>query len=330
MKELAISFVIPTYNSQIYIDNCINSILVQKSLEKISYEILIIDGGSTDNTISKLNKYQNLKILNNPLKTGEAGKFIGIKNSKYENICLIDSDNLIDKNYIYESLSYLKKDNNISGVEPIKFGYMPNMGIIDKYCSLTGVNDPINLYLGNFDKTSVFFKNKWTDKSYENIYEDNKMIKFKIDHLDLPTIGANGSIFKRSDLNKFLDQQNFSYFFDVDYLIFLQKKYGSIIFIKIKLPVYHYYCGSNFFKFYKKQKRRINDFFKFEEFRLYNPKKQKKAIFLFIFETIFFISFIKSIYFSFKTKQPVLLIHSFLSFLTLFVYSTYFIKRKKN
>ena len=330
MNKLSISFVIPTFNSQTYIDSCINSILDQKLIEKISYEILIIDGGSTDHTISTLKKYKNIRILYNPLKTGESGKFIGIKNSKYENICLIDSDNLIDENYIYESLSYLKKDNNISGVEPIKFGYKSNMGIIDKYCSLSGVNDPINLYFGNFDKTSVFFKNKWTKKKYENIYEDNKIIKFKIDHLDLPTIGANGSIFKRLDLIKFLDQQNFSYFFDVDYIIFIQKIYGSINFIKIKLPVYHYYCGSNFLKFYKKQKRRINDFFKFEKFRIYNPKKQKKAIFLFICETIFFISFLKSIYFSFKTKQPVLLIHSILSFLTLFVYLTYFLKRKKN
>jgi len=141
-------------------------------------------------------------------------------------------------------------------------------------------------------------------------------------------LGQIGSIFFRKDLLSYLKEQDFQYFFDVDYLIYVVKKYGKFSFIKIKTPIYHYYCGSSFIKFYKKQKRRMNDFIRFEEMRLHNPRKKWKSIFLFTFETIFFINFFKSIYLSLKNKDISLSIHSLLCFVTLIVYTKNFLIRK--
>ena len=317
----SISFVLPTFNSQKYIKNCLDSIYYQTSLSDFDFEILIIDGGSTDETLKIVNKYKDVKLLNNSLKTGEAGKYVGIKKARHEYICLIDSDNVLDKDYIINSLKHLSKNYDVSGVEPIRFGYNKDMGLIDKYCALAGINDPLNLYFGNFDKESVFFKNNWTNKKYKIIYEDDDILKFQINHQDIPTIGANGSIFKRLQLLEFLNQQNSDFFFDVDFLMYVRNRNGYFNFTKIKLPIYHYYCGSNFFTFFKKQQRRINDFFKFEELRLHNPKKNLKSIITFIIETIFLINFIKSIFICIKNKNLSLIIHSPLSFLTLFIYS---------
>ena len=52
----SISFIIPTYNASIHIETCLQSIRKQKyPQEKV--EILILDGDSSDNTLSIVKKY---------------------------------------------------------------------------------------------------------------------------------------------------------------------------------------------------------------------------------------------------------------------------------
>lgn len=63
---LDISIIIPCYNEELFIENCIHSIL-NFPLEKDKYEIILIDGDSTDNTrdiITRLKeKYSQIKLL---------------------------------------------------------------------------------------------------------------------------------------------------------------------------------------------------------------------------------------------------------------------------
>ena len=53
-----ISIIIPAYNAEKYINECIDSILKnsQKSLNQT--EIIVINDGSTDHTLKKLEKYK--------------------------------------------------------------------------------------------------------------------------------------------------------------------------------------------------------------------------------------------------------------------------------
>ena len=48
-EKIKYSFIIPTYNSEKTIFKCLNSVLNQ---ENCDYEVLIIDDGSTDNTLN--------------------------------------------------------------------------------------------------------------------------------------------------------------------------------------------------------------------------------------------------------------------------------------
>ncbi|NQU73807.1 MAG: glycosyltransferase, partial [Candidatus Omnitrophica bacterium] len=91
-----ISIIIPVLNSQNTIGDCLKSITAQ-DYPKDKLEILIADGGSTDATIDIIKSFSltNLKILPNPLKTGEAGKAVGAKAARADIAAFIDSDNIL-------------------------------------------------------------------------------------------------------------------------------------------------------------------------------------------------------------------------------------------
>jgi len=54
MEDIKVSVIIPIYNEEIYIKQCLDSILLQ-TLKDI--EIICVDDGSTDNSIEILNEY---------------------------------------------------------------------------------------------------------------------------------------------------------------------------------------------------------------------------------------------------------------------------------
>ena len=325
-KLLDLSFIIPTFNSEKYIKKCISSI-IRTVEKKINFEILIVDGGSTDQTIQIVEKlHLNIKIFSNPLVTGEAGKLIGIQKAKGKFLCLLDSDNYLEKKYINLSLKYLKLYKNSIGAEPYKFSYSKRDGIIDRYCALMGVNDPINLYLKNFDKYSVLYRD-WNQAGIKLKKENKDHFFFSLNKNNriVPTIGANGSIFRSNILKNFI--KNKKYFFDVDFIIHELKRLNEIDFIKIKCGIRHLYCNSSYTKFYSKQKRRIQDFFYHQEKERLNLKKNLLNFVEFIFDTlIVFRQLYKSIKLYFLYKDKCLLIHWLLCFLTLYIYSLTTIK----
>ncbi len=91
MNKPKVSVVIPTYNSERTLQDCLESI---KHQDYPDVEIIIADDGSTDSTLEIARKYTN-NIYQNPLKTGEAGKAVGVKWARGEIIALIDSDNIL-------------------------------------------------------------------------------------------------------------------------------------------------------------------------------------------------------------------------------------------
>lgn len=320
---MSISFVIPTYNSQKYILKCLNSIY---SSICYSFEVLIIDGGSIDNTLNLIMEFDpKIKIFSNKYKTAEAGKLIGINNAKCDFICLLDSDNELEKNYIDIAIKELSLNSSIMGAEPIKFSYRPSDGIIDRFSSIYGVNDPLNIYLGNFDKYSDFHKD-WTKAKYSIINENSNYITIKLfDKKIIPTIGANGTILRRKPLVDFI--KNKDYFFDVDYIVHRINTKGECLFIKVKKGIIHYYCVDDFRNFYKKQSRRIKDFYYFKDLRVPNKQKYTLEKIFFVLNVIFPIFMIyKSCKIFIKRKDVASLLLFPLSIITLYVYVIYSLK----
>lgn len=121
MKDY-ISVIIPIYNEERYIINCIESLLLQ-SYPKQNMEWLFVDGNSMDKTKLILNeykeKYKNLiKIYDNPNRTVPYAMNIGIKNAKGKYIIRLDAHAEYEKNYIEKCVYYLNKTNadNVGGI----------------------------------------------------------------------------------------------------------------------------------------------------------------------------------------------------------------------
>ncbi len=91
---MKISFIIPCHNVGAYITRCINSIT---SMRASDYEIIVIDDGSTDDTIMRvkqLNLGEELTIISLPTASGYAGRprNVGIDIAKGEYLAFIDPD----------------------------------------------------------------------------------------------------------------------------------------------------------------------------------------------------------------------------------------------
>lgn len=113
---MKISVIIPCYNSEHYILNNLKKIYTFFENKKIKCEIICINDGSFDDTLSilkKIKKKFNIKIINNKNNTGKSFSVIkGIINSKYKNIILIDSDITYFK-YLGLVIYYLKKNYDL-------------------------------------------------------------------------------------------------------------------------------------------------------------------------------------------------------------------------
>jgi len=316
---IQISFIIPTLNAQKVIDKCLASINNQK-YPKSKYEILIIDGGSADKTISIAKKY-NAKIFKNSLKTAEAGKAIGVKQAKGEFICLIDSDNILpNSNWLSKMLYPFTQNSKIIGTEPIKFTYRQKSGIIERYSALIGANDPYAFITGVYDRQN-FVNYKWTGLKINQI-DKHQYIEIKLDpNRSIPTIGANGTIFKSSFLKENLKS---NYLFDIDILSqILQQTQKPILFAKVKVGIIHTFCESSIKKFIRKQHRRLVDYYTYQSLRNYqwNANNSYPQIKFILYSILIIPALIDSFKGFFHKPDIVWFLHPFFCFITLLTYT---------
>ncbi len=248
----SVSIIIPTLNSEKVLEDCLESIeALDYSKEKI--EIIIADGGSTDSTLDIAKKYDVDRILPNPLKTSEAGKAVGLRYAKNEIVAFIDSDNILPiKNWLKQMIKPLEEPD-IVGSEPIEYTYRKGDGYITRYCALMGMNDPLCLFLGNYDRYNQITR-RWTQMP---VVEEDKGVYLKVtlDSQRLPTIGANGTILRRKLLDEY---RNKDYLFDIDVIAELAALSRNK-FAKVKTGIIHLFSG-NVATFKRKQRRRIRDY----------------------------------------------------------------------
>ncbi|MCJ0547170.1 glycosyltransferase family 2 protein, partial [Enterococcus cecorum] len=113
---MKLSIIIPVYNAEKFLDKCIQSILKN---DFKNYEIILIDDGSTDNSLKVMQKYQSEIIhvyANSNHGVGYTRNF-GLQHAKGEYIIFLDSDDYLDEDYITTLVKNVDGfDVGISGV----------------------------------------------------------------------------------------------------------------------------------------------------------------------------------------------------------------------
>ncbi|MFA7301113.1 MAG: glycosyltransferase family 2 protein [Candidatus Shapirobacteria bacterium] len=314
-NKILISIIIPTLNSASVIGQCLNSIKTQ-NIDQSKIEIIIIDGGSTDNTLTIAQKF-NCKIINNPLKTAEAGKATGIKHATGTYVALIDSDNILPTKSWLKKMLIPFSNNLVIGTEPWQYTYRPHAGYIERYSALTGVNDPYSLITNNYDRKN-YIRPNWNGLNIKTKNYKNYQL-FKLTSSDkIPSIGANGTIYRRSIFNSY----HSDYLIDVDLLNSILVKTKELFFAKVKCGIIHSYCESSINKFIKKQNRRVIDLY------IYQNQRPKHIISSQIQNNIKFSLYVVLIlpmlfdtfYGYYKKPDIAWFFHPFACIITLFVY----------
>lgn len=110
-KELLLSIIVPVYNTESYLKECLDSLLEQDISE---YEIICINDGSTDNSLDILNDYsrmnKKIKVLSQENKGLSATRNRGIELSKGKYIYFMDSDDLLERNSLSYIISLMEKE----------------------------------------------------------------------------------------------------------------------------------------------------------------------------------------------------------------------------
>ncbi len=168
-----ISIIIPVYNNEKYIGECIKSIEEQKyDLNKI--EIILINDGSTDKSLeicqqlAKDNK--NIKLINQQNQGVSLTRNTGIKMAEGKYIMFLDSDDFISKNAVKEIVNFFDKHQ-----EEIDLLTFP----IYNYNNKTQKTKILKRYDILFDKTGIIdLKNDYdTVQTTINIVIKNKKEK---------------------------------------------------------------------------------------------------------------------------------------------------------
>ena len=118
MKHPFISFVIPIYNCADFLPLMLDSIFSEADQNKLTYEVLIIDGNSSDNISQVIEKYKhrNLTYIHlNEKKSIDFDLNIGLKRAKGEYIWTLSGDDVLAKNSLTSILNLLSK-NPTSGI----------------------------------------------------------------------------------------------------------------------------------------------------------------------------------------------------------------------
>lgn len=196
MIDLEISIVIVTYNSEKDIYPCLSSII--SSNIDVSYEIIVVDNDSRDNTCDVVrkfiieNKSSNIKLLESDNKGFNAGNNVGIKIAQGKYILLLNPDTEVFLNTLNDLYINAESINNLGslgcvmisevGKEIFSAGYFPSLkSSIKKILkrNLVPVNHKLEIQPVDFPAGSTFLFKKsliqeigFMDENYFLYYDE--------------------------------------------------------------------------------------------------------------------------------------------------------------
>ena len=107
----SISIIIPVYNAEKYLTECLDSIIAQSYRD---FEVILVNDGSRDRSLDICNEFAardcRIKVIDKPNGGVSSARNCGIKQASGEWITFIDSDDLINKDFLHSLVTAAGED----------------------------------------------------------------------------------------------------------------------------------------------------------------------------------------------------------------------------
>jgi|GEM_PF-1896145 len=122
MNDVFLSFIIPIFNAEGFVNHCVESIL-EAAQEGVTIEIILIDDGSEDGSLRKCqlyaDRYENIHVFHQANAGVSTARNIGLAAAEGEYICFVDADDAVVEDYMKVLVEALRN----SEVDMIQIGY---------------------------------------------------------------------------------------------------------------------------------------------------------------------------------------------------------------
>ena len=247
----SITVVTPTFNSGKTLDRCLESVRNQDYPQN-QIDIILGDGGSTDDTVAIASKY-NARVINIPphLQHAEYNRGVAFNEARGELVLILDHDNFIPyKTWLQDMVKPLAENPDMVATETCYYHYDKNYGLVDRYLVLLAVTDPLPFFLGKADRLPQTAKT-WINLGKPTDKGDYYLVEFESDPRKIPSIGSNACLMRRQLVFDNADIRP-EYHFPIDVMVDVIKR-GHNKFGFVKNSIIHLTNSCGFFTYLRRR-----------------------------------------------------------------------------
>lgn len=179
IKNIKVSIILPVYNVDKYLSECLES-AINQTLDSI--EIIAVNDGSTDSSLEILEQYRDkhgIKIINQENKGLSEARNTGLREAKGEYVYFLDSDDYIDLDsmrYCYEKCK--KNELDIINFDAISFKDNKNSQIdLDEDYNRANIIESEKVYTGEDYYNYLMKNNAYRQPVWLNMYKRTFLIE---------------------------------------------------------------------------------------------------------------------------------------------------------
>ncbi len=254
-----VSIIMPTLNAGAMLENCLASV-ARQTYPREKVEIILADAHSKDGTRDIAGKFGAI-VLDDNGKNMEEGKRLALRQAKGDYIVFVDADNEITHpDYLELAVTALAANPQALGVESY---YLPSAKMSSFCAYITArlhISDPIAWLMSANPRlvARAGETERWTLPPNSFAYP----------------LGANGFVFRRSDLQSVQANEKFQ---DTHGALFLMKG-GKREWLRIRGRGVHHYYIQTLWKFVQKRRRATVHFLQVREEMPVSWMKEKPSV----------------------------------------------------